>query len=227
MVRRLKPEIRETYDRIKDQLFRDFVELVPDDNVKTGHYLPHHPVAKDSVTTPIRMVYDCSCKTGANPSLNDCLETGPPLLNDLASIMLRFRVHNIAISADIEKAFLNVGLESDDRPYTKFLWLSDPDDPESSFNVYQFKVVLFGASCSPFILNATIKHHLEINASDVANDITKNIYVDNLISGCPDDKITMDYYTEANKLMKSSGFHLREWSSNSQGLHDLARMITP
>ncbi|XP_064632755.1 uncharacterized protein LOC135491048 [Lineus longissimus] len=75
MVRRLKPEIRETYDRIiKDQLFRDFVELVPDDNVKTGHYLPHHPVAKDSVTTPIRIVYDCSCKTGANPSLNDCLE---------------------------------------------------------------------------------------------------------------------------------------------------------
>jgi hypothetical protein len=167
MVRRLSPDIRDTYDRIiKEQINRDFIELVHNDDERCGHYLPHRAVKKDSETTPIRIVYDCSCQTGTNPSLNDCLETGPPLLNDLASIMLRFRLNNIAISADIEKAFLHVGIEESDRKFTKFLWLSDSNDPESQFEIYQFRVVLFGAVCSPFILNATVKSHLEQNDCD-------------------------------------------------------------
>ena len=53
----------------------------------------------------MRVVYDASSKV-FTPSLNDCLHVGPlsnPLLLD---ILLRFRVHEFAVTGDIEKAFI-------------------------------------------------------------------------------------------------------------------------
>ena len=118
-------------DIINDQVKLDFIEEVDirrehtNDNLK--HYLPHHAVVQQSLTTPIRIVFDCSAKRGANhPSLNDCLITGPPMLNDLTSILMRFRMRKYACSADIEKAFLMVGLHENDRDACRFFWPADP-----------------------------------------------------------------------------------------------------
>ena len=86
-------------DIIKEQERRGFIEKI-DSSPPTGpvHYIPHHHVNKDSKTTPIRIVYDCSCQIFDNhPNLNDCLEVGPSLANDLCSILLRFHVHKIAL----------------------------------------------------------------------------------------------------------------------------------
>ena len=117
------------------------------------HYIPHHPVRKESATTPIRIVYDCSCKSSSDsPSLNDCLMSTPPKLNDITSLILRFRSDRYAVTTDIEKAFLNIGLTKEDRDVTRFYWLSNPADPNSALQTYRFKSVLFGATCSPFIL---------------------------------------------------------------------------
>ncbi|VDI65680.1 Hypothetical predicted protein [Mytilus galloprovincialis] len=106
-------------DIIKEQELRGFIERVDElePTINKVHYIPHHAVVKkDSSTTPIRIVYDCSCKMYQNqPSLNDCLMKTPPELNDLSKILVRFRLHRYAITTDIEKAFLHVGLNKDDR----------------------------------------------------------------------------------------------------------------
>ena len=61
---------------------------------------------KDSSTTPLRIMYDCSCSpNAAQPSLNSCLSTGPDILNDMTAILIRFRCYRYGITADIEKAF--------------------------------------------------------------------------------------------------------------------------
>ena len=177
-----------TYDQIiKEQERRVFVERIsPTSQSGNGqtHYMPHHHVRKESSTTPIRVVYDCSCRMSNNhPSLNDCLEVGPPLVNDLCSILIRFRVHKFGFTTDIEKAFLHVQLHKDDQDFTHFLWLSNPEDPESEFEVYRFKVVPFGSASSPFMLNATLHLHLKGQNSEAADDMLQNLYVDNLISG--------------------------------------------
>ena len=159
----LTPNLLQTYNNIIcDQLNRGFIERVytPEQPGLT-HFIPHHCVKKNSITTPIRIVYDCSCRqTKDHPSLNDCLLTGPHFLTDLCSIILRFRTHNYAISTDIEKAFLHIHLHESDRDYTRFLWLSDATDPTSELIMYRFKTVLFGAVSSPFMLYATLYRHL-------------------------------------------------------------------
>ena len=227
LVRRLAqtPHMLSTYDAIiSDQLKRGFIERVQASNTSTGvHYIPHHAVRKDSVTTPIRIVFDCSCsESRSSASLNDCLEPGPTLLNDLCSIILRFRLHNYGFATDIEKAFLQIKLHHNDRDYTRFLWLSDTSNPNSELITYCFQAVLFGATSSPFILNAVLHHHLQQYQTTVADDITQNLYVDNIISGCSSAETATQYYQQARQIMKEAKFNLRSWASNSSVLNTLA-----
>ena len=74
----------------------------------------------------MRIVYDASAIVSSEAlSLNDCLHTGPNLMQDLTGILLKLRTHRIAFTADIEKAFLQIELNNQDRDATRFLWLKD------------------------------------------------------------------------------------------------------
>ena len=213
LVNKLKqtPELLSIYDNIiKDQQQRGFIETVSGhDATENTHYLPHRPVKKDSVTTPIRIVYDCSCQgNGNSTSLNDCLTVTPPFLNNLCSILLRFRSHAFALSTDIEKVFLHVQLHSDDRNFTRFIWPSSTDD---SFLTYRFAVVPFGSSSSPFMLAAVLDLHLSKVASPVVLDMKDNIYVDNVLSGCNTEEELLTYCKHSRELMSQANFNLRSW----------------
>ena len=218
------PSLLHLYNNIiSDQVKRGFIERLSSDHPQTqAHYLPHHPVKKDSVTTPIRVVFDGSCRQGkGSASLNDCLLVGPPFLNDLCSILLRFRVPTFAFATDIEKAFLHVKLHKSDMDYTRFLWPSDIANPAGDLATYRFKVVPFGTTSSPFMLNAVIDLHLSKYPSQVARDMKTNLYVDNLISGCNSEDEAIDYYQQSRCIMNAARFNLRSWSSNSSRLRSV------
>ncbi|XP_074653615.1 uncharacterized protein LOC141907773 [Tubulanus polymorphus] len=206
-----------------EQERRNFIEKVPDASVNDAcHYLPHHSVLRDSNTTPLRIVYDFSCKTPEKTSLNDCLLTGPRLHNNILGILLRFRSFNFAAIADIEKAFLQIELDEHDRDYTRFLWLSDPSDPDSDLITYRFRAVLFGATCSPMILNATVLKHLRASDSDLSRLIAENIYVDNCGVSFDSEFDMLQFYSQSRGIMALGGFNLRCWSSNSHLLMNAA-----
>ena len=68
-------------------------------------YLPHHPVKHPHKPGKVRGV----CNAASNfkgVSLNDKLLSGPDLLRNLVGIVLRFKEHEIAMTADIESMFL-------------------------------------------------------------------------------------------------------------------------
>ena len=97
------------------------VKVVPDSGANGGgkvHYLPHHAVIRrDKETAKLRVVYDASARSG-DPTLNDCLYTGPKFNHN---ILLRFCSYRIALTANIEKTFLMISINQRDRDALRFL----------------------------------------------------------------------------------------------------------
>ena len=221
---RKTPQILQVYDRIiREQEERGFIERVYDDATAGVHYLPHHPVKKESATTPIRVVYDCSCHGDNSPSLNDCLMIGPPFLNNLCAILLRFRIYAFALSTDIEKAFLHVKLHTSDRDFTRFFWPVSLEATNQEMHTYRFTVVPFGSSSSPFMLGAVLNLHLSKFDTAVARDMRDNVYVDNVLSGCHTEEDLLMYYTQSRDIMGQAKFNLRSWSTNSNKLKEITK----
>ena len=75
-------------------------------------------------TTKVRVVYDASARS-EGPSLNECLHTGPRFNQRSLDILLRFRVHRVEVTADVEKAFLMVSMAKHDRDVLRFLRVED------------------------------------------------------------------------------------------------------
>ena len=226
-------ELLKKYDDIlQGQVNKGIIEKVTK-NMKEGkrkHYLPHHPVITPTKsTTKLRIVYDASAKARkGDRSLNECLYRGPVLLPDLCGMLLRFRIQPIAIFADIEKAFLQIGIQESDRDVTRFLWFKDLanlEATERNLDTYQFCRVPFGIVCSSFLLGGTIKFHLKEVGTPVALTISDNIYVDNVSLGANSVKEAHKIYLESKDIFKKASMNLREWISNSsQFLNLLPKM---
>ena len=77
------------------------------------------------------------------------------MLPDLCGLLIRFRMHTIAVVADVEKAFLSIGLQQQDRDVTQFLWLKDPKKVtvEGNLQVFRFCRIPFGVVFSPYSIN--------------------------------------------------------------------------
>ena len=153
-------------------------------------------------------------------SLNDCLYKGPLFLEDLCGLLLRFRCKRYGVSADIEKAFLQVGLQENDRDVTRFLWMKSIEGTVHDNNIeeYRFKSVPFGIISSPYLLVATIKHHLNKYESQSARRIERSMYVDNIITGFLNENDLEDFYKETKKIFSDTSMNVRQWTSNSTNL---------
>ena len=55
--------------------------------------------------------------------------------------------------------FYNIAIQEPFRDYYRFLWNFDNEQDEPK--IYRFKMLLMGASDSPFLAIATIHHHLD------------------------------------------------------------------
>ena len=104
----------------------------PKKDVNRRHYLPHHPVITPlKTTTKVRIVYDATVKVRKDvASLNECLHRGPVTLPNMFGVLIRFCLYFIAVLADIEKAFLQIGVREHERDVMRFLWYSNPTKPE-------------------------------------------------------------------------------------------------
>ena len=79
------------------------------------YYLPMHGVHKEgSSTTKLRVVFDASAPSTTTVSLNDTLAVGPTLHPTLDSILLKFRMHRVALTGDIKGMYREILLSPPD-----------------------------------------------------------------------------------------------------------------
>jgi len=225
LYRKLKgnKELLNQYDAIfKDQLAKGIIERVPpeEEGANNAHFLCHFGVIRnDRKTTKLRVVFDGSAKSDPNSlSLNDRLEVGGNYMPLLFDTLLRFRVHKIAITADIEAAFLQIGVKQSDRDILRFLWFDNVTQDKPSIVQYRYCRLVFGLTCSPAILGETIKFHIAQFASrnpEVVK-ILNRLYADDLSYGCETVDEALDIYRKAKDIMRKGGFNLRKWNSNNK-----------
>ncbi len=153
------PFVRKEYEAQLTELEkRGYVEKVDTQCPETdaANYLPHFPVVRlDKSSTQVRLIMDAAAKVGKQLCLNDCLYKGPKFINELVSVLLRFRAHKITLAADVKKMFFQIRLDPKDRDYHRYLWGKEGDPIE----VYRWKVHPFGSAASPCIAMFTIKEH--------------------------------------------------------------------
>lgn len=234
-VKKLKGDrLFDSYDLIlKEWLDEGIIEEVPEEQMdSTSHYLPHRPVLKESSTTKIRPVFDASAREKGQPSLNNCLEKGVNLIELIPSILQRFRVNRIGVVSDIRKAFLQISIQEADRDYLRFLWL----DSNGRVKTYRHRRVVFGLNSSPFLLGATIEHHLseKLKECEVANSpyskdtilrLSRSFYVDNCVTSVSDYSTLEEFIRESSMLMAEVNFDLRGWEFTQLGRIDTT--VTP
>ncbi|XP_070380720.1 uncharacterized protein [Dermacentor albipictus] len=220
------------YDEaIRQYLDHGFAERLPsqesNNDVNRLYYMPHRAVFRpDSLSTKIRVVFDASSHDAGCISLNEALEPGPNSNPDLLKVLLNFRIHRIGLSADIEKAFLQISVQPADRAALRFLWyahLPTKEDPEPPIEVWRMTRVPFGVTSSPFLLAATVRHHLSTTGDypQIRKTIGESLYVDDLITGANTVEEATDFYRGALDVMNRASMTLRKWNSNSKKLQQL------
>ena len=211
-------KLEEYHTVMEQQLEEGILELVPE--VPTGeviHYIPHQAVIREGAeSTKMRIVYDCSAKRNPqSPSLNDCLEVGPPLQPAIFDILLRNRMKPFCITGDIQKAFLQIKISPEDRDALRLLWYDNLK--ERNIVQYRFTRVIFGSGPSPYILGATLEKHIcqyEEKYPDTVNELLLNTYVDDVQSGGDGKEELLKFKEEATEIMGEGGFQLHKWHSN-------------
>ena len=223
---RQDPAILKEYDGIiRDQLEKGIIEAVSTDEQLSGtlHYLPHHAVVRqDKSTTKVRIVYDALAKSASNnPSLNECLHKGPKFNQLIFDLLVQFRSYEVALTADLEKAFLMVAVDEADRDALRYIWVDEARKEQPNLKIYRFARVVFGVSASPFLLNATIRFHLERNLNTnktVVNRLLHSTYVDDIVSGANTKEEAFNLYAVAKAIFLKGGFNLRKFLTNSKNL---------
>ena len=169
-------------------------------------------IKSDREITKTLIVFDASAKSDKNEtSLNDILYSGPCLLPLIEEILLRFRLGRIAVVANNQQAFLQVSVNECHRNYLRFLWYNNIFD-ENSVKVYRFSRVLFGLTCSPFLLNGTVKIHVKKHVNHetrvILEKFLKDLYVDDTATSFNSIADSSKFYRITSSVMSKGGFNL-------------------
>lgn len=183
-------------------------------------YLPHFPVINAMKPDKVRVVHDAAAKT-TGTSLNDHLLTGPDLLRSLIGVLMRFRQHRFAVTADIAEMFMRIGIRPEDRDALRYLWRGDRR--EGPPDEYRMKSLIFGATCSPataiFVKNLNARKH-EGQHPEAAAAIVEAHYMDDYLDSFTTEQEAITVAQQVKQIHAAGNFDLRNWVSNSSHIEE-------
>ena len=146
-------------------------------------YMPIHVVTRPDKPGKFRICQDAASKVQGT-CLNEHLCKGPDLLNSITGVLMRFRLHPVAFSADIKNFFHMIYVTDKDVAALHFLFFKDETMKE--IDILESLVHIFGASSSPPVANFVLRYHAERIRSKYGDEIfwqiIQQFYVDDYLS---------------------------------------------
>ena len=176
--------LRDRYEEtIKKDLDKNYIKTT--DSSSRHCLVPsHHPVINKLKPDKIRRITNAASNY-KGISLNDALLTGPDLLCNLHGL-LRFRQYSVAITADIEAMFKQVGIQPQDQDYLRVLWTEG-----GSEKIFKYNRLIFGATCSTsraiFVLQKCANDHKQKHP-EAYTSIMQQFYMDDFMQTYPSEE---------------------------------------
>ncbi|KAL0896002.1 hypothetical protein ABMA27_011992 [Loxostege sticticalis] len=218
------PETKKAYvDFMEDYESSGHLEEVDPPSSSEGqfYYIPHHGVLRpDSVSTPLRVVFDASAKDAKAVSLNQTLLPGPKLQTSIFDVLLRFRWHAVVFTGDVRQMYRQILVPEEDAEYQRIVWRPSPVGPVRD---YRLLTVTYGVSSAPFQALRTVAQLAKDSAEEYpagAAVLARDIYVDDVVTGADSIEQACQLREELAKILSSGGFQLRKWTSNSSQFFD-------
>ena len=179
---------------------------------------PMHAVTKDSsTTTQLHVVFDASTKSRSGALLNDELLVGAMLHVSLLDVLLRFRLHRVALTTDVSRRYRAVLLPEDQHNLHQFIWRRGPQD----FLIdYRMTWLTFGMSTSSFAANVPVKQNAILHQrcyASAAPVIHMSFYVNAELTGADSIPEAIQLQKELQDMPVLGGFTLCKWTSNESG----------
>ncbi|GFU82589.1 integrase catalytic domain-containing protein [Trichonephila clavipes] len=169
----------------------------------------------DSVSTKLRVVFDGTCKPSNGNSLNSILGIGKMLQPDLFTILVKFRLNEIAFSADIQQMYRQILIDQEDQNFQRIVWRESKDSP---IREYKLCTVTYGTASAPYLATRCLfQTGLDLERDDpaVSSLIKESFYIDDLMAGAPSSEEAISLIKTLSNILEARGFHLRKWRSNS------------
>ncbi|XP_062700072.1 uncharacterized protein LOC134284801 [Aedes albopictus] len=181
------------------------------------YYLPHHAVLRpSSSSTKCRVVFDASAKLSPlDLSLNDVLQIGPVVQNDLYHIALRFRKFKVAFTGDISKMYRQVLEAQPDRRFLRIFWREHPSLP---LRVLELCTVTYGTASAPYQATRCLVQLVEEEGEHfpiAARIVKEETYMDDVLSGADSVEDAIEAQQQLKHLLGRGGFPIHKWCSNS------------
>lgn len=149
------------------------------------YYIPHHGVW---TSDKFRVVFDGSCLTDKNISLNSTQFVGPKLQKDLIEILMRFRQHKIAVSADIKKMYRQIKIIPEQWNLQRIFWRENRNEP---LKEYCLVVVTYGLASSPYLAVKAMQTgalSMQKEYPEAVDAIVNDFYMDDALTGAEDEQ---------------------------------------
>ncbi|XP_036342704.1 uncharacterized protein LOC118751984 [Rhagoletis pomonella] len=213
-------DLRLRYNEFMKELIDMNHMQIASETLNQTYYMPHHPVIKESsITTKLRVVFNASAKSSSGNSLNDALFVGPQLQQDLYTILIRFRTHRFAVTADIAKMYRQICVSSKHADLQRIVWRSDPSLPIQDFRMVR---VTYGVSAASHLAVRSLQQTARYSSNGcvrAVNVILKDFYMDDLLSGASSKEELLLLQQRVSEILRESGFELRKWASNCAQLN--------
>ena len=189
------------------------------ENAPVSYYIPWNLQFKESISTPIRPVFNASSNTSSGLSLNDVLAKGVPDLVKLLSVMLDWQMGLSGVCGDISQFYPTIKLVPEHWCFQRILLRQDLD-PEGNLLEAVLVKLAFGVQSVSSQSEETVKkvaRSIWLQNPDVASFLIRQRYVDDLAKSCTSKAESIKLIEDTSSILKEKlNMDIKGWSISGE-----------